>query len=234
MTPRPPRPADPASGAFTPDQRCILTALLMPLFLALMSVSVVNVALPAIESGLDATSADLQWVLAGYTLTFGTVLVAAGRAGDLWGRKNLFLAGITLYMLGSLLSGLAGDTLLLNAGRLLTGLGAGVFNPQVIGFIQSNFHGRARGRAYGLFGTVVGLGVAVGPLLGGLFLGAFGPEWGWRSTFLMNVPVGLAAVAMGALWLPPPTRVHGLPPPPDHAGSPRSIRWAPCCSAPAG
>ena len=125
----------------------------MPLFLALMSVSVVNVALPAIESGLDATSADLQWVLAGYTLTFGTVLVAAGRAGDLWGRKNLFLAGITLYMLGSLLSGLAGDTLLLNAGRLLTGLGAGVFNPQVIGFIQSNFHGRARGRAYGLFGT---------------------------------------------------------------------------------
>lgn len=105
----------------------------MPLFLALMSVSVVNVALPAIESGLDATSADLQWVLAGYTLTFGTVLVAAGRAGDLWGRKNLFLAGITLYMLGSLLSGLAGDTLLLNAGRLLTGLGAGVFNPRSSG-----------------------------------------------------------------------------------------------------
>ena len=218
MTPRPPHPADPASGAFTPDQRRILTALLMPLFLALMSVSVVNVALPAIESGLDATSADLQWVLAGYTLTFGTVLVAAGRAGDLWGRKSLFLAGITLYMLGSLLSGLAGDTLLLNAGRLLTGLGAGVFNPQVIGFIQSNFHGRARGRAYGLFSTVVGLGVAVGPLLGGLFLGAFGPEWGWRSTFLMNVPVGLAAVAMGALWLPPPTRVHGLPPAPGPRG----------------
>lgn len=196
----------------------MLTALLMPLFLALMSVSVVNVALPAIESGLDASSADLQWVLAGYTLTFGTVLVAAGRAGDLWGRKSLFLAGIALYVLGSVVSGLAVDTLMLNVGRLLTGVGAGVFNPQVVGFIQSHFEGRARGRAYGLFGTVVGLGVAVGPLLGGLFLGALGSEWGWRSTFLMNAPVGLAAITLGAIWLPPPTRVHGLRPAPGTRG----------------
>ncbi|TFI43795.1 MFS transporter, partial [Micrococcus endophyticus] len=142
----------------------------MPLFLALMSVSVVNVALPAIESGLHATSADLQWVLAGYTLTFGTVLVASGRAGDLWGRKSLFLVGIGLYVAGALVSGFAVDPLMLNAGRLVTGVGAGVFNPQVVGFIQSNFSGRARGRAYGLFGTVIGLGVAVGPMLGGLLL----------------------------------------------------------------
>ena len=218
VTPRPPHAVDPASGAFTPDQRRILTALLMPLFLSLMSVSVVNVALPAIESGLGATSSDLQWVLAGYTLTFGMVLVAAGRAGDLWGRKSLFLAGIGIYVLGSIVSGLAVDPLMLNAGRLLTGVGAGVFSPQAIGFIQANFTGRARGRAYGLFGTVVGLGVAVGPMLGGLLLGALGPEWGWRSTFLMSAPVGLAAIAMGALWLPPPTRVHGLPSAPGPRG----------------
>ncbi len=210
VTPRPQSAAgDAAPAAFTPEQRRILTALLMPLFLALMSVSVVNVALPAIESGLQATSADLQWVLAGYTLTFGTVLVAAGRAGDLWGRKSLFLLGIGLYVAGALVSGFAVDPLMLNAGRLVTGVGAGVFNPQVVGFIQSNFSGRARGRAYGLFGTVIGLGVAVGPMLGGLLLGALGPEWGWRSTFLMNAPVGLAAIVMGILWLPAPTRVRG-------------------------
>lgn len=206
MTPSP-SPAD--AGAFTAVQRRILSVLLIPLFLALMSVSVVNVALPAVERGIGASPADLQWVLSGYTLTFGVVLVAAGRAGDLWGRKPLFLAGIGLYVLGSLVSGLAPDPLWLNIGRLVTGLGAGVFNPQVIGFIQSHFSGRARGRAYGLFGMVVGLGVAVGPLLGGLLIGALGPDWGWRATFLMNAPVGLFAIAMGAVWLAPDTRVRG-------------------------
>lgn len=204
-----PSPAPAASGAFTAAQRRMLTVLLIPLFLALMSVSVVNVALPAIERGLGASPADLQWVLSGYTLTFGVVLVAAGRAGDLWGRKPLFLAGISLYVLGSLVSGLAPDPLWLNIGRLLTGVGAGVFNPQVIGFIQTHFTGRVRGRAYGLFGMVVGLGVAVGPLLGGTLIGALGPAWGWRATFLMNAPVGLLAIVMGALWLAPDTRVRG-------------------------
>jgi len=215
-----PSPAAAESGAFTADQRRILTVLLIPLFLALMSVSVVNVALPSIERDLGASSADLQWVLSGYTLTFGMVLVAAGRAGDLWGRRPLFLAGIALYVLGSLLSGLAPDPLWLNAGRLLTGLGAGVFNPQTIGFIQSHFTGRARGRAYGLFGMVVGLGVAVGPLLGGLLLGALGRDWGWRSTFLMNVPVGVLAIVMATAWLSPDTRVKGAA---GRSGGPRGI-----------
>lgn len=184
----------------------MLLVLLMPLFLALMSVSVVNVALPAIEAGLQASTADLQWVLAGYTLTFGVVLVAAGRAGDLWGRKPLFVVGIAVYVLGSLISGLAADPVILNLSRLLTGVGAGLFNPQIIGVIQTLFTGRARGKAYGLFGTVIGLGVAVGPVMGGLLMGALGPEWGWRATFLVNVPVGVAAIILAVRWLRPPTR----------------------------
>lgn len=210
MTPRPapasPRPEDPADTRFTPEQRRVLTILLLPLFLALMSVSVVNVALPAIEAGLGASQADLQWVLSGYTLTFGAVLVAAGRAGDLWGRKPLFLIGIGVYVLGSLLSGLAVTPLMLDLARLLMGAGAGLFNPQIIGVIQSSFSGRARGKAYGLFGTVIGLGVAVGPLLGGVLMSLLGDEWGWRASFLVNAPIGLIALVLGALWLHPPAR----------------------------
>ena len=198
-------PADDAPR-FTPRQRRVLAVLLMPLFISLMSVSIVNVALPAIETGLGAGTADLQWVLAGYTLTFGVVLVASGRAGDLFGRKPLFLVGIAVYALGSLLSGLAVSPGMLNAARLLTGIGAGLFNPQIIGVIQSTFTGSARGKAYGMFGTVIGLGVAVGPPLGGLLLEAFGDQWGWRAAFLVSVPVGLLATVLAALWLHPPTQ----------------------------
>ncbi|MDY6054497.1 MFS transporter [Micrococcus sp.] len=196
-------PAPPAGGAgLTPAQRRLLTVLLMPLFLALMGVSIVNVALPALQEDLQASSADLQWVLAGYTLTFGVVLVAAGRAGDLWGRKRLFVAGIALFTLGQLASGLALSPGMVNAARLATGVGAGLFNPQIVGMIQSNFTGRARGLAYGLFGTVIGLAVAVGPLLGGLMVAVLGGQWGWRGAFLVNVPVGLAALTAALRWLP--------------------------------
>lgn len=184
----------------------IMTVLLVPLFLSLMSVSTVNVALPAIEEGLGATSADLQWVLAGYTLAFGVVLVAAGRAGDLWGRKTFFITGILVFTLGALASGLAVSPLMLNLARLLTGIGSGLLNPQIIGIIQSVFHGPARGRAYGMFGTVIGLGVAVGPLMGGIVIQTFGPEWGWRWTFLINVPIGLFAAFMAWRWLRSPVR----------------------------
>ncbi|NUL44174.1 MFS transporter [Cellulosimicrobium funkei] len=197
-----PRPAQPPGG------NKILVVLLVPLFMSLMSVSVVNVALPAIESGLNASAADLQWVLAGYALSFGVVLVAAGRAGDLWGRKPLFIAGILVFTVGSLASGLSVDPLMLNLSRVVTGLGSGLLNPQIIGIIQNVFHGRERGRAYGLFGTVVGLGVAIGPTLGGVILGALGPEWGWRTTFLINVPFGVLSAVLAAVWLRPPARVR--------------------------
>lgn len=206
------------STRFSPEQSRILLVLLMPLFLALMSVSVVNVAVPAIERGLDASAADLQWVLSGYTLTYGVVLVAAGRAGDLWGRRPLFLAGIAVYVLGSLLSGIAVDAVMLNAARLLMGAGAGLFNPQIIGVIQSSFTGRARGRAYGFFGTVIGLGVAVGPTAGGALLSVAGEDWGWRWLFLLNVPLGAAALVMGWRWLRSPA-------PTDAAAAPRGLKY---------
>lgn len=220
MTPPPAGPPssrdDGAARALPPEGARILTVLLVPLFMSLMGVSIVNVALPAIEGGLGASAADLQWILAGYSLAFGVSMVPAGRAGDLWGRKPLFIAGILVFTAGALSSGLAMHPLVLNLSRVVMGLGSGLLNPQIIGIIQNVFHGRARGRAYGLLGTVVGLGVSIGPSLGGLLIDALGPERGWRATFLVNVPIGLAAAALTAAWLHPPVR-------PTVAGQDRSL-----------
>jgi len=182
----------------------LLGVLLAAMFMSLVSVSIVNVVLPAIGSTLHATEADLQWVLAGYALTFGVVLVAAGRAGDLLGRGVMFVAGVALFTAASVLAGLAADPLVLNIARFIMGIGSGLLNPQVMGMIQQHFRGAARGRAYGLLGTAVGFSVAIGPVLGGLLINWFGEDAGWRATFLINVPVGVLAIVLALLWLPKP------------------------------
>lgn len=192
MSHRPPSPAQ------------TMTALLTPLFVALMSISIVNVALPAIEVSLDAGAADLQWVLSGYALAIGVALVPAGRAGDLWGRRRFFLIGVVLFGAASLLCAAAPSPMVLNVGRLLMGLGAGTLTPQIIGMIQSLFDGEARGRAYGLMGTVIGAAVAFGPTVGGVLIDLAGDDLGWRLTFLINIPVTVLACFLVMLWLPGP------------------------------
>src|SRR5699024_9025127 len=129
--------------------------------------------------------------------------VAAGRAGDIYGRGWIFVAGLVLFGLGSLVAGLAGDALTLNIARVVMGLGSGFINPQVTGLIQQYFAGAQRGRAFGLFGGIVGVSVAVGPVLGGTLVAAFGAEWGWRASFLVNVPFVALAIIGSCLWLPP-------------------------------
>ena len=176
----------------------------VPLFAALLSISIVNVALPAIKTGLGASDSDLQWVLSGYALAFGVALVPAGRAGDLWGRRRFFLLGVIFFGLASLLTALAPDPLLLNIARVLMGVGAGILTPQIIGMIQRLFSGAERGRAYGMMSTVIGLAVAAGPALGGLIIDTTSPEIGWRLTFLINVPVALTALVFALMWLPKP------------------------------
>ncbi|GAB3179498.1 MFS transporter [Nesterenkonia halophila] len=179
-----------------------MLTLLAPLFASLMSISIVNVALPAIEQSLQTTSSALQWVLSGYALAFGVILVPAGRAGDLWGRRLFFLLGTGVFGASSVLAAAAPDALVLNAARLLMGLGAGLLVPQIIGMIQRLFTGAARGRAYGLMGTVIGLGVAAGPTIGGLIIDAASTEVGWRVTFLINAPLTGVALVLALLWLP--------------------------------
>ena len=114
----------------------VLIVLLTALFMSLLSVSIVNVALPSIQSGLGASNSDVQWVLSGYALTFGVILVAAGRAGDLVGRGGIFLAGIAIYSISAAVAGFAPNAESLNAARFIQGVGAGLLNPQGVGMIQ--------------------------------------------------------------------------------------------------
>lgn len=186
----------------TQTQRRILLIGLVPLFMSLLSVSSINVVLPSISSNLDASTSALQWVLTGYALSFGVVLVAAGRAGDVFGRSQLFMVGVSLFGLSSLVSGLAPDPVTLNIARVFMGLGSGLLNPQVVGLIQQYFQGPQRGRAFGLMGTTVGLSVAVGPILGGALIAMFGNDLGWRATFLVNVPFAVLSVILGKAWFP--------------------------------
>lgn len=180
----------------------VLFVLLLPLAMSLMAISSVNVALPTIETGLGATSSDVQWILSGYALSFGVALIPAGRLGDLLGRGTWFLIGLALFVLASIACAFAPNPLLLNAGRLVQGLGAGLFSPQVTGMITQYFSGRGRARAFSMFGLVISASVAIGPVLTGAIIGAVGPEWGWRWAFLINLPLGVLGIILGLAWFP--------------------------------
>jgi EmrB/QacA subfamily drug resistance transporter len=176
---------------------------LVAAFMTLLDVSIVNVAVPSIQAAIGASPSELQWVLSGYALTFGLVLVAAGRFGDARGRRNVFIAGLALFTTASAAAGLAASPEWLIIARLIQGAAAGVVNPQVVGMIQQMFQGPERGRPFGLLGSVIGISTAVGPLLGGLLIAVEGTREGWRLVFFVNVPVGIAAIIFGWRVLPP-------------------------------
>lgn len=184
-----------------PNRSRILIILLASLFMALMAVSIVNVTLPSIQEGLQASDTGLQWIISGYALSFGIVLVAAGRAGDLLGRERIFVAGIALFTVSSAAAALAPSIFWLNAARLVMGVASGMVNPQVAGLIQQHYQGVERARAFAKFGGVVGVAVAVGPVIGGFLLGIFPTEIGWRTTLGINVPVGAAITVLAWRWM---------------------------------
>ncbi|WP_432546678.1 MFS transporter [Kineococcus sp. SYSU DK004] len=171
-------------------------------FMTLLDVSIVNVALPSIEGSLGAGPSEVQWIVAGYALAFGLALVPAGRVGDVWSRRSVFLVGLAGFVLTSALAGLVQSATALAVVRLLQGVTAGLVNPQVLALIQQLFTGAERGRAFAAFGTTVGLSTAVGPLLGGAIIQVFGVEEGWRGVFLVNVPIGLVLLPLAWRWLP--------------------------------
>lgn len=205
---RPDRGRVPAPGARR-DARHRWRALavcLVAAFMVLLDVSIVNVALPSIRTGLDAGEDRLQWILSGYALTFGLVLVPAGRLGDMRGRRGVFMAGLVLFTAASAAAGLAPDSGWLVTARLVQGIAGGICNPQIAGFIQQLFQGAERGRAFGALGATIGVATAVGPLVGGALITLNGPEQGWRWVFFVNVPVGLAALPLAWRLLPPTPR----------------------------
>lgn len=182
----------------------ILAVLLVAIFMSLVGVSIVNVGLPSIQQGLGADQSQIQWILSGYALTFGVVLVAAGRAGDIFGRGFLFILGVVVFTLASVAAGFAPDAQSLAIARFVQGFGSGLLNPQGVGMIQQYFRGPERGKAFGAFGSMVGISVAIGPLLGGLLIQFGGAMEGWRWMFFINVPVGILALVLAFLWFPKP------------------------------
>lgn len=166
--------------------------------MTLLDVSIVNVALPSMQSGLHASPGDVSWVRAGYTLTFGLVLVPSGKLGDSLGRKRMFLGGLLFFTAVSLMCAVAPTADWLVFARLLQGVAGGVLNPQIIGMIQQLFRGSERGKAFGLYGGTVAVATAVGPLAGGLLIQA----GGWRWVFMVNLPIGVLALVLGVFLIP--------------------------------
>src|SRR5688572_15478215 len=189
-------PADDA--AYVPDPRRwrVLAVSLLIGFMSLLDVTIVNVAVPSIRAGLDTSAATVQWVVSGYALAFGMTLVAGGRLGDAHGRRRMMTIGLVGFIVSSAAVGLAPSPATIVLARLLQGASAGLLTPQNSGLIQQLFRGDERGRAFGMFGFTVAVASATGPLIGGLLIGLLGEENGWRSLFLINVPIGLVALVL--------------------------------------
>ncbi len=184
------------------DRNRILLVVLIPLTITLMQISAVNNVLFAIRQTLCASETQLQWILSGYALAIGLILVPAGRLGDIFGRSGAFATGLAIFSIASFLIGLSESPAGLNTLRFIQGLGSGILAPQSTGLIQQYFREEARAKAFAFFGVAVSVSVAVGPLLSGALIGLFGNETGWRASFMINAPLGMAGVVLSLFWLP--------------------------------
>ncbi|GLY76660.1 MFS transporter [Actinoallomurus iriomotensis] len=180
----------------------LLTIILAGQFMAILDVSVVNVAAPTIRTDLHASGAGLQLVIAGYTIAYAVLLITGARLGDRLGHRAAFQAGLTVFTAASLACGLAGGTGMLIGFRFVQGVGAALMVPQVMSLIQRNFTGAARARALSVYGAVLAGGSVVGQVVGGLLVSADLFGTGWRPVFLVNVPIGVVLLVAGARTLP--------------------------------
>ncbi len=188
-----------------PDRWMALVVVLAAGFMTLLDVSIVNVALPSIERGLHAQQSALQWIVAGYALALGLLLVPSGRFGDARGRRPVFMVGVALFVVASAACALAQTPLELVLTRIVQGFAGGLISPQISGLIQSLFRGEERGKAFGLFGSTIAVSTAVGPLTGGALIALFGAHNGWRAVFFVNLPIGAAILLLARRYLPAPT-----------------------------
>ena len=180
----------------------ILAVLLLGQFMAILDVSIVNVAGPTLRTDLHASGAGLQLAIAGYTISYAVLLITGARLGDRIGHGRAFRAGLTLFTVASLLCGLAPTTATLVTFRFVQGIGAAVMIPQVMSLIQRTFDGAARARALSLYSAVIACGAVVGQVLGGVMVSADLFGTGWRPVFLVNVPIGLVLLGWARRQLP--------------------------------
>ena len=179
-----------------------LVVLLAGMFMSLLDTTIVNVALPTIRDGIDASEATLSWIISGYALAFGLVLIPAGRIGDRFGHKWVFFTGLAIFTAASVAAGLSQDSAQLIIARVIQGMGGGIFFPPVTAFIQLMFPPMKRGKAFGIMGAVIGVSSALGPIVGGLLIEAIGKDTGWRWIFAINLPIGILALIAAAILLP--------------------------------
>jgi MFS family permease len=187
----------------------MLVVLLGGQFMALLDVTIVNVAMPTVGRSLHASGAALQLVVAGYTVSYAMLLITGARLGHLFGRRRLFLAGVALFTVSSLACGLAPDIAVLIIARFVQGAGAAAMVPQIISVIQSSFSGSARAKALSAYSAVLAGGFAAGQVLGGVLVSANLAGTQWRPVFLVNVPIGVAVLALAARMVPADLRATG-------------------------
>jgi EmrB/QacA subfamily drug resistance transporter len=186
----------------TPRRGIAIGILLFASFMDLLDVTIVQVALPSIGADLGASDAQLEWIVSGYLLAFAVALITGGRLGDLFGRQRVFLIGIAGFTIasGAAAAAWSGDVLV--ATRLAQGLFAALMVPQLLASVQALYTPRERAPMYGLIGGVSGLAAVAGPVLGGWLVDADLWELGWRSVFLINLPVGVVIFVLAARFVP--------------------------------
>jgi len=189
----------PPSSGRAANPWLVLVIACLAQFMVVLDITIVNIALPSVQRGLHFSASNLQWIVNGYTLVFGGFLLLGGRAADLLGRRRLFVAGVILFSAASLLNGFAQTSGMLIAGRALQGLGGALVSPAALSIVTSTFpEGRDRTRALAIWSAIAAGGSAVGLLLGGVLTDVAS----WRWVFFVNVPVGIAAVALAARFVP--------------------------------
>jgi EmrB/QacA subfamily drug resistance transporter len=175
-----------------------LLVVCLAIFMLLLDITIVNVALPDIRRELGSSFTDLQWVIDAYALGLAALLLPAGSVGDLLGRRKVFVGGIVIFVLASLLCGLSHTPTMLNLARALQGVGGAMMFATSLALIAQEFEPRERGTAFGLWGATTGFAVAIGPLVGGVLTEGIGWEW----IFFVNVPIGIATAAMTLARVP--------------------------------
>jgi EmrB/QacA subfamily drug resistance transporter len=196
---RPTRATRAARAEQAPDGRphwAVLPVVLTATFMITLDFFIVNVAIPSLQSNLHAGPAAIQWVVAGFGLAVAAVQITASRLGDAFGRRRVFTVGLVLFTVTSAACGLAPTAGLLVAGRVLQGVSAALITPQVLAILRTSYSGAAQARAFSMFGLSLGIGGVFGQLIGGLLIRADVLGLDWRTCFLINVPVGVAAVAL--------------------------------------
>lgn len=197
------RPAPhPSPESSEPPVRGLLPVVLTATFMTALDFFIVNVAVPSVQVDLRAGPAAVQWVIAGFGLALAAGLVTAGRLGDRYGRRRVFALGLALFTLASAGCGLAPTTAALVGARVLQGLAAALMGPQVLAILRTAYSGAAQARAFAMYGLTMGVGAVFGQLIGGLLIRADVLGLDWRSCFLINLPVGLAALVLVRRCLP--------------------------------